>query len=95
MLTWRSRSRRVEDQRQAGGGDAVCGIAVPFDLLVLVELYVGYPPEQGFESDARPLFGQEGAASTNPFIRSALSLGSWNRPASSSYPKTNRWSKGS
>lgn len=73
MLTRRSRSRRVEDQRQAGGA-AVCGVAVPFDLLVLVKLYIAHPPKQGFESDARLLFGQEGAGSTNPFIRSALSL---------------------
>ena len=73
MLTRRSRSRRVEDQRHDGGA-ADCGVAVPFDLLVLVELYVAYPPEQGFESNARLLFGQEGAASTNLFIRSALSL---------------------
>jgi hypothetical protein len=73
MLTWRSRSRRVEGQRQDGGA-ADCGVAVPFDLLVLVELYVAHPPEQGFESDARLLFGHDGAVSTNPFIRSALSL---------------------
>ena len=66
MLTWRSRSRYVEDQRK-GGGAAVCGVAVPFDLPLLVELYAWYSPEEGFEGSACLLFGQEGAASTNTF----------------------------
>jgi hypothetical protein len=73
MLTRRSRLRRVEDQRQDGRA-AVYGVAVPFDLLVLVELFVAHSPEQGFESDARLRFVQEGVASANPFIQSALSL---------------------
>ena len=60
MLTRRSRSRRVEDQRQDGGA-AVCGVAVPLYVPTLVELYVGHPPEQGFEGDARLLFGQGSA----------------------------------
>jgi hypothetical protein len=73
MLTWRYCLRRVEDQRQ-DGGTAVCGVAVSFDLLVLVELNVPHPPQQGFEDDTRLLSDQEGAASTNFFILSALSL---------------------
>jgi hypothetical protein len=42
---------------------------------ILFERYIAHPPEQSFEGDTRLLFGKEGAASTNPFVRSALHLG--------------------
>ena len=91
MLTRRFRSRRGEDQRQDGEPRFV----VPFELLVLVELYVEIRCNGGFEGDTRLHFGSESVASTNPFTRSALILGSLNRSASSPYPKMNYWSKGS
>jgi hypothetical protein len=63
-------TRRRPAKGRWGRGLLRCGtIRSP----LLVELYAWYSPEEGFEGKACLLFGQEGAASTNPFIRSALS----------------------